>query len=206
MKNLVIGVVVSTVVFIFLGWLLVGREKPTPTYDMAITSTDYQTNASASATLVEYSDFQCPACASYQELVRQLKKDLGSKVNIVYRHFPLRQIHKNAQLAGQAAEAANMQGKFWEMHDLLFENQLAWAELDNPMGEFEKYASELKLDVEKFKTDTQSTNAKDKVDADYAQGLRFLVNSTPSFFLNGVKMTNPASYETFKQLVEAKLQ
>lgn len=206
MKNLVIGVIVSSLVFIGLGWLLVGRQTPEKIFDLAITSQDHQTNASASATLVEYSDFQCPACGAYSELVSQLKKDLGAKVNIVYRHFPLRQIHKNAQLAGQAAEAASSQGKFWEMHDILFENQIDWAELENPAAKFEEYATSLNLNIEKFRTDSESQAAKAKIDADYASGLRFTVNATPTFYLNGVKMTNPATYETFKGLVESKLQ
>lgn len=206
MKNVIIGVVLSTIIFIGLGWLMVGRGGSTTTpIDLGITQEDNQTS-SASATLVEYSDFQCPACGAYHELVSQLKDDLGDRLNIVYRHFPLRNIHPNAQLAAQAAQAAALQGKFWQMHDKLFENQLAWSELEDPTDSFKAYATELELDIDQFTTDLTSKAVEDRVNRDYASAIRFGINSTPTFFLNGVKMTNPASYETFKQIIEAKLQ
>ncbi|OGV93637.1 hypothetical protein A3B57_02575 [Microgenomates group bacterium RIFCSPLOWO2_01_FULL_47_10] len=206
MKNIVIGIIISCTLFIGLGWLLVGKEKPTPTFDMQIVAADHQTSASASATLVEYSDFQCPACAAYYELVGKLKADLGDRINIVYRHFPLRSIHKNAQLASQAGQAASLQGKFWEMHDLLFASQTKWAEIEDPTATFISYAAELGLDAAKFTADLTSQPVIDAVNANYSSGLKFGVDSTPSFFLNGTKMTNPGSYEAFKQLVEDKLK
>ena len=211
MKNLVIGVVVSSIVFIFLGWLLVGREKPVQTFDMAITSTDYQTNASASAVLVEYSDFQCPACASYHDLVSQLKADLGDRINIVYRHFPLRQIHKNAQLAGQAAESANIQGKFWEMHDLLYEKQDEWGNLVSPLSReqvltyFQSYAGQLGLDINKFTKAIETNEAINIINEDISAGTASGVNATPTFYVNNTKISEP-SFAAIKKEIDRVLQ
>ncbi|MFC1653599.1 DsbA family protein [Patescibacteria group bacterium] len=207
MKNVIIGVVVSTLLFIGLGWLMVGRTPELKTVEFTFSENEnIAGNASASATLVEFSDFECPACASYSYMVNQLKQDLGDKVRIIYRHFPLRSIHDNAQLAGQAAQAAGNQEMFWQMHDKLFENQISWSELDNPEETFIGYAEELELDIEKFKTDLHSQEVEDKVNSDYQSGIQAGVNSTPSFYLNGLKLQNPGSYETFKQLIEQNLE
>ena len=151
--------------------------------------------------ITEYSDFQCPACASYYEIVKQIHKEFGDKLAIVYRHFPLRQIHANAEIAALSAEAAGKQGKFWEMHDMLFENQKKW-EGDKNAGEiFIKYAEDLGLNTEQFKQDLDSKEVKDKVEADYQSGVKAGVNHTPTFFINGKEIQNPRSYEEFKNII-----
>lgn len=162
-------------------------------------------SADAPVTLIEYSDFQCPACASYYPLVRDLTKAYPAKLRVVYRHFPLRQIHPNAQLAAQAAEAAGLQEKFWEMHDLLFENQSTWAILDDPRETFVGYAKKLKLDEEKFKQDIDSEVVKTAIEDDIKRGMQARVNATPTFILNGQKILSPKSLEEFKQLIEKAL-
>ena len=206
MKNTVIGVIIFTIVFLGLGWLMVGRTSTDSPVDLPITQTDHITgNASASATLIEYSDFQCPVCADYQPLINQIKTGLGNNLRIIFRHFPLENIHPNTQLAAQASEAASTQGKFWEMHDLLFENQEFWSKLEDPTEKFTEYAKELSLNTEKFTSDLTSKEAKDKVNSDYQTGLNTKVNSTPSFFINDEKIQNPGSYETFKQIIEQEL-
>lgn len=165
---------------------------------------DHATGATESAKLlVEYSDLQCPACAAYQPLIKQLLAEHGSEFTFVYRHFPLRQIHKNAQIAAQAAEAAHKQGKFWEMEDKLFTNQKDWSEKGNAEEFFVGYAQEFGLNTDQFKTDLHSQEAKDKVNADYASGIQARVSSTPSFFLNGEKVDMSAvkTYEDFKKKI-----
>jgi protein-disulfide isomerase len=160
--------------------------------------------ASASIVLVEYSDYQCPACASFYPIVKQLLSEPGAEnVRFVYRNFPLTQIHPNAQLAAQTAEAAALQGKFWEMHDILFENQTKWAGMSGSgaRATFEGYAAALGLDVAKFKRDVDSSAVKEKIKADYDGGVASGVNATPSFFINGKKMAQPQSYDQFKQAV-----
>lgn len=152
--------------------------------------------------LVEYSDFECPACALYEPSLKQLLSDLPDKVTLVYRHFPLRNIHPNAQLAAQASEAAQLQGKFWEMHDILFATQKDWEKDANAGEKFASYALQLGLDVEKFNADINSDIVKEKVNSDFEGGVRAGINSTPTFFLNGKKMTNPRNYPEFKSTIE----
>lgn len=188
------------------GLTLLGDEdsSTSPILVDAVTDTD-QTKGTGDVVLVEYSDFQCPACASFYQMVNQLGEEFASDIKIVYRHFPLRSIHSNAQLAGQAAEAAAAQGKFWEMHDKLFSNQTSWAEEGDPTDTFVIYAGELGLDTELFTTDLTSEAIKEKVDADYRSGTAAKVNSTPSFFLQGEKINNPRSYEELSGLVQAAI-
>lgn len=150
--------------------------------------------------LIEYSDFQCPACATYAPMVKQLSQEFGDKILFVYRHFPLPQ-HKNAEPAARAAEAAGKQGKFWEMHDIIFENQKIWSDQKDAESIFVKYAESLFIDISKFKADFDSKETKNKVESDYQSGIRASVNSTPTFFLNGQKIQNPRSYEEFKNTV-----
>jgi len=152
--------------------------------------------------LIEYSDFQCPACGAYYPVTRQLVEEFGENIAFVYRHFPLRQIHQNAELAARAAEAAGKQNKFWGMHDLIFENQKEWSNKKNVKEFFVKYADALNLNKEQFVVDFDSREIKDKINADYQSGLRFNVNATPTFFLNGEKLQNPRNYEDFKSLIQ----
>ncbi len=160
-------------------------------------------NQLAAKTIVEYSDFQCPACKSYEPIVKDIEKEFGSSVRIVYRHFPLTQIHKNSLAASYAAEAAGIQGKFWEMHDLLFEKQELWAESTTAADLFVGYAQELGIDMEKFKTDRVSAQVRDRVQRDSDSGTAAQVPGTPTFFLNGKHIDSPRSFAAFKALLEA---
>jgi protein-disulfide isomerase len=161
--------------------------------------------ADAKVTLVEYSDFQCPACAAFQPIVKQLleEPEVKGKLKFVYRHFPLSQIHKNAITAGRAVQAAAAQGKFWEMHDAAFTNQQRWANLSNQGAKdaFKGYAQALSLDIARWERDIDSDAVKQKISDDYEGGVNANVTATPTFFLNGVKMAQPASYEAFKQTI-----
>lgn len=162
-------------------------------------------NKDAPVTLIEYSDFQCPACAAYHSVLKQLNEEFGQDLLIIYRHYPLRQAHKHAELAARAAEAAGKQGKFWEMHDKLFENQSDWSEERKAEEIFIEYAQSLDLNLDQFKSNLDSSEIKDKVTRDYQSGLRLGVSSTPSFFLNKLKLRNPQNYEEFKGLVQAAI-
>lgn len=164
----------------------------------------YQTaSVSAKVNLVEFADFQCPACAASYPIVEEIMKEYPDKVNMVFRHFPLT-FHKNAVVAALAVEAASEQGKFWEMQAILYKNQTEWSEVDNPKEYFEKYAKELGLKADQFKEVLAQEKYKDKILRDYADGVSLGVNSTPSFFINGVKI-NLASYDQLKQQVEKNL-
>ena len=149
--------------------------------------------------LTEYGDFQCPACGAYYPLVKQLEKDFPN-LTLVFRHFPLPQ-HGNAWPAAQAAEAAGAQGKFWEMHDMLYENQDFWSGEKNAQSIFQTYAQKLGLNIDKFKADFDSSKAKNKIEPDL-QGGTTQINGTPTFFLNNQKIENPQSYEQFKSIIQ----
>jgi protein-disulfide isomerase len=154
--------------------------------------------------LIEYSDFQCPACASYYYLIKKLYEDLGEKITIVYRHFPL-PIHKNAKIAAYAAEAAGKQEKFWEMHDIIFERQKEWENAKDAKQFFEQYAKDLNLNIEKFKEDMNSTEIKNKIEDSYKEAVIMGLNYTPTIFINGEKIQNPRNYEELKKIVEQKI-
>ncbi|HLD96366.1 MAG TPA: thioredoxin domain-containing protein [Patescibacteria group bacterium] len=157
----------------------------------------------AKVVLVEYSDFQCPACAAYAPIVNSIMEEFGDRVAFVYRHFPLPQ-HQQAELAAQAAEAAGKQGKFWEMADLIFVNQSKWEGSSKAREEFISYAQLLNLSISQFETDMDSAEVKKEVTNDYLSGAA-IVNATPTFFLNGEKIQNPQSYDAFRELVLQEL-
>lgn len=159
-------------------------------------------NETASAIIVEYSDFQCPACKAYAPIIKELTDKYQDQLVFVYRHFPLKQIHLQAELAAQASEAAGNQGKFWEMHDLLFANQEQWAENPSARSLFLGYAQELGLDLDRFRQDLNHKDTKVKVKADYLSALKLNLNSTPTFFINGAKVeNNPRSVDEFIELL-----
>lgn len=154
----------------------------------------------ANVVLIEYSDFQCPACAFYYSVLKKLSEEFGDKIAIAYRHFPLPN-HQNAKPAAYATEAAGKQGKFWEMHNLIFDNQKDWKDKRNTDEVFINYAQTLNLDVEQFKTGFASKEIIKKVESAYQNGLRLGLNSTPTFFLNGKKIPNPRNYEDFRSVI-----
>lgn len=160
----------------------------------------------AKVTIVEYSDFQCPACAAYYPAVKQIADAYPNDVRVIYRHYPLAQIHKNATLASQAAEAAARQNKFWEMHDVLFNTQAIWGEDENADALFAEYAKSLGLDEQQFQKDLRSDEVQGRVARDGRSGSASGVNATPTFFVNGKKEENmrPA-YDDFKRIVDAAL-
>lgn len=152
-------------------------------------------------TILKYSDYQCPACKAYIPLQERLKAEYGDLVQIEYRHFPLNG-HQFAALAAYAAEAARNQGKYDEMHDLIFEHQEEWSQGD-ARDHFMDFARELELDIEQFEADLESEEITSKVESQRQEGMRRQVNSTPTFFINGRKIRqNPQSYEQFKSVVE----
>ena len=158
-------------------------------------------NAAAKTVLVEYGDFQCPACLAYHGFVKQLLAEAGDQVVFVYRHFPLRNVHQFAQIASQSAEAAGKQGKFWEMYDLIYSNQTTWSKGNDGEKIFEEYAQSLGLNMDQFKKDRDSDEVENKIENDLQSGIRAQVQGTPTFYLNGMKIENPYSYDDFKKLV-----
>lgn len=147
-------------------------------------------NREAKVQVIEYSDLQCPACKFYNGVGQEIVSRLGDNVGFAYRHFPLKQIHKNAVIAAQAAEAAGKQGKFWEMEKILFDNQAEWEGSNQAFVLFSGYGKEIGLDADMFRQDIDSAEVKDLVEADYLSALVSKIDATPTFFINGQKINN----------------
>ena len=171
-----------------------------PALTPPVTEGDHHFNPiSAKYTLVEYGDFECPDCAEGFHVVKELLRDLGDDLCYVFRNFPKTDIHPNAQFAAEAAEAADMQARFWLMHDRLFEHQ---AELSRPR--VRQLASEMSLDMHRFDQDLESGEPKRHVDADRAGGTRAGVHATPTFFVNGRMQVGSYEYDPLFEALTAQ--
>ena len=156
--------------------------------------------AAAPITLVEYGDYQCPYCGAAYPEIKRLQKALGKKLRFVFRNFPLTQSHPYALIAAEAAEAAAFQGKFWEMHDMIYENQdelepdilLTWAET-------------VGLDLEKFGTAIRQEEIAKKIKEDRKSGIASGVNGTPCLFINGSRYDGTPDYESLKPILDEYL-
>jgi protein-disulfide isomerase len=151
-----------------------------------------QGSPDAPITLVEYGDYECPHCGRAYGILKSLQKKLGNELRVVFRNFPLSQMHPNAEMAAEAAEAAAAQGKFWEMHDLLFEHQM-----DLGPKLVIDFAGELRLDVTRFSKDLDLGTYRSKVKQDFMSGVRSGVNGTPGFFVNGTSYYGSWDLEPF---------
>ncbi len=174
----------------------------------ALVHTDsHEINAHAKVMLVEFGDFQCPACGAEYPIITQLLQTYNGKINFVFRNFPLPQ-HQNAQTAAEAAEAAGTQGKFFEMYNLLYTNQSTWGETqpNKAMDYFTQYAKALRLNMNNFKSDVTSKKYANKIQKDINDGYAVGVNATPTFFLNGVAIQGGLPYNDFKTRIDQALK
>ncbi|HLD25655.1 MAG TPA: thioredoxin domain-containing protein [Candidatus Andersenbacteria bacterium] len=159
--------------------------------------------STAKVVLIEYGDFQCPACGAYYPVVKSMHEELGEALQIVWRHFPLREAHPQAQLAAQAAEAAGNQQKFWDMHNILFERQSDWAGKSDAREKFMGYAAELGLNAEQFARDIDAGEVREAVEDDYHSGVAAGVNATPTFYLNGAELGGFRTLDEFRERIVA---
>jgi protein-disulfide isomerase len=162
-------------------------------------------NADAPVTLEEFADFQCPSCAmTTMQSIRPVANNFGSRLRVVFWHFPLPN-HKHGREAAIAAEAASRQGKFWEMHDLLYNKQWDWSNLPDIHSTFEDYARQLNLDVERFRKDFESPDVATTVDRQHAQGETRGVKNTPTIFINGREFPPPFNPERLQEAINAAM-
>ena len=148
-------------------------------------------NNKAGVTLVEYGDYECPICENYYLPLKQAAAQYNDQIHFQFRNLPLTAIHPNAFAAARAAEAASLQGKFWQMHDKLYENQNAWVNSSSPIDQFTQYAQAIGLNVSKFKTDYASSQVNDSINADLAAFRKTGQDqATPTFFLDGKYLAN----------------
>jgi protein-disulfide isomerase len=175
------------------------RPDPAKKYTVEIGPSPVKGPNSAPIKIVEWSDFQCPFCSRASPTLAQIEREYGDKVQIAFKHMPLA-MHSKARPAHAAAEAAGMQGKFWEMHDLIFADQRAMSE-----AKYIEYATQLGLDVNKFKSDAASPQVEARISADYAQASKLGVTGTPAFFVNGRFLSGAQPFASFKRLIDEEL-
>ncbi len=198
------GLAVLIVVSFAYYFYALSNGQVTPAGEVTVSESDHIRGAlDGKVTLVEFGDFQCPACGAYEPLVRKVVADNPTILKVVFKHFPLTQIHQNALLAAKASEAAALQGKFWEMHDILYDHQKDWASSLNARDFFLTYATTIGLDTTKFTTDLGNKDIEAKILAEYQEGSRLGVQGTPTFFLNGTKIESPQTPEAFDALIKA---
>ncbi len=205
--KLAIGIIAATFLIVLGATLFSGGgSQPPATPDQPVAAevlvrSDSHTLGpqDAKVTVVEFSDFECPACKEAEPTVEQILAKYKDKIRFVYRHFPLPQ-HTDAFAAAEAAEAAALQGKFWEMHNLLFEKSPALS-----MDDLKTYAKDLGLNTEKFNKDLDSDAVRQRVLADQADGNKAGISATPTFFINGTRFTGGLTLNEFSKEIDSRL-
>lgn len=201
--------VIIAVVLIFLGIATLGgnnKESGSKTSTKQL-SQHYTGNLKSSVLLTEYGDYQCPYCQDYAPTVKAIIDQYSDRVKFQFRHFPITERHPNAFAAARAAEAASLQGKFWQMHDTLYDasNNAVWTAASDPTSNFETYASQIGLNVAQFQTDFKSSRVNDIINADMSEGNRIGVSGTPTFFINGKKVEIANDLKTFQKIIDNAL-
>jgi protein-disulfide isomerase len=158
-------------------------------------------NLAAKTVLVEFGDFQCPSCALARLKVDSALKKFEKDLKVVFKQYPMEQIHRNAMLAAQASEAAGRQMKFWEMYEVLFARQNEWSNVPDALTFFLRYAAELHMDVEKFRQDLFEGEIRNRIFRDMLEGQVAQVRSVPTFFLNGKLMPTVKSDAEFEEAI-----
>ncbi|HEY8184470.1 MAG TPA: thioredoxin domain-containing protein [Pyrinomonadaceae bacterium] len=164
-----------------------------PSTPQAGTEKQQKLPADGVVTLEEFGDYQCPPCGALHPTLKKLKQESGSSLNFVFRNLPLTSIHKNALTAAQAAEAARIQNRFWEMHDFLYENQDLWKDDINPKTIFLKFAADLGLDTARFDSDMDDKQVKLRIEADQTAAAELGINGTPTVLIDGQQLRPEAT-------------
>jgi protein-disulfide isomerase len=169
-------------------------------YDVDLGDAPTKGSKDALVTIIEWSDFQCPFCNRVAPTLAQIEKEYGDQVRIAFKHMPL-SIHAQAPQAHAASEAAHRQGKFWEMHDLIFANQR-----DLSAQTLARYAREIGLDMDQFGRDIEADDVKKRIDDDMQQASKLGVTGTPSFFINGRYLSGAQPFPNFKRLIDEAIE
>jgi protein-disulfide isomerase len=158
-------------------------------------------------TLVEYGDYECPFCEEYSSIVKQVQQEFNSQIFFQFRNFPLVSIHQNAFAGARAAEAAALQGQFWQMHDALYDssNWQVWSTSNDPTPDFNQYAQELGLNLAKFKQDFASQAVNNAIVADENVGNKLGIDGTPTFYLDGKQVSPQPTVASFESLIKAEI-
>jgi protein-disulfide isomerase len=199
-------IIMAALVVLFIGVIIINKNGKSDNSNGSSSSqgTNYILGAGKKGvTLVEFGDFQCPACGTYYPIIEQVKQKYINDITFQFRHFPLVQIHPNAMVAHRAAEAAGRQDKFWEMYSLLYTRQQNWVDSSNPTTIMDDYATELGLNIDKFKSDFSSADVNDAISADIKLAQEAGANGTPTLVLDGKKLdTLPQDLAAFSKLID----
>ena len=203
-------VVIAAIVVIFVGvFALTGNKSNTASNSSSggTLTQHIEGNGKDGVTLVEYGDYECPYCEAYYPTVKQIAAEFNDQIYFQFRNFPLTSIHPNAFAGARAAEAANLQDKFWQMHDMLYEptNWQVWSTSSDPTPYFWQYAAALGLNVNQFKTDFAGSKVNDLVQADMNEGNKLGVNGTPTFFLDGKQVQVANDVSAFEKIINAEI-
>lgn len=185
--------ILGVIVVVFIGIAAFGNHQSGTTGNPNQATNHVEGNLTSKVTLLQYGDYECPVCESYFPTVQQVEEKYSSQIKFQFRNLPLSSIHPNAIAGARAAEAADLQGKFWQMHDTLYtaENWQDWSTSTNPDPYFWTYAADLGLNVNKFKTDFASAEVNNRIQADLAAFAKTgEQQATPTFFLNGKYIPN----------------
>jgi protein-disulfide isomerase len=207
-----LGIIVVVLAGIFT---LTGHKKagaPASASNSNVSATNHIEGAGKSGvTLTEYGDYECPACYEYYPILKQVFAKYSPQIYFQFRNFPLTQIHKNAFAGARAAEAADLQGKYWEMHDTLYINQdpngaQGWVATDSPITYFTAFAQQLGLNVTKFKSDYASAPVNNRINKDLSIGQNFNFSGTPSFTVNNQPISSPQpTVDAFSKILDAAI-
>lgn len=180
---------------------------PRPAAAASMQNAHLHGRADAPLLIEEYGDFQCPPCGFFHPILKRIESEYETRVRVAFHHFPLRTIHKHADEAARAAESAALQGKFWQMHDLLFEKQNEWKDATAVRPIFVSYARTLGLDIGKFTQDIDSPVIRERVMAHENHGTARGVTGTPTVFINGreIPFQVVTNYESFRATIEREL-
>lgn len=209
-KKFLIGIGVITVAIIGAGVFFFSGQGSSPASKATTQKVDQAQvmdgakhtigDPNAKVKIVEFGDYQCPACGAAYPIVKSILDKNKDKVYFVFRNFPLTQAHPNAQAAAKAAEAAGLQGKYWEMHDKLYENQTEWSSLSGPMDKFKEYAKSIGIDDKKFASDFDGTVG--TINSDYNLGIKISIESTPTFVINGKMYPGVLQNDQFQKIID----
>ena len=203
----------GAIIVLFLGLVFFGKKdtaKQSDSGDANGQATQLSNHTvgqgTTGVTLTEYGDFACPACYQYFPLVEAVKQKYGDQIKFQFRNYPLTEIHQNALIGARAAEAADKQGKYWEMYRQLYSEQPTWRDSNNPTEIFEGYAKEFGLDLAKFREDIKSDGVNGVVQADRAEARKLGYSSTPTFEIDGKQIESPRDINGFSKLIDEAIK
>lgn len=206
--------VLAAIVVIFVGILLITNHSGSGGSSGTLTQ-HKEGQGKSGITLVEYGDYECPYCGQYYSVLNQVVQEYNQQITFQFRNFPLTQIHPNAFAGARAAEAAGLQGKYWQMHDLLYQANVeyynsgdtiaSWISAPDPQSDFDTLAKQLNLNVAKFNSDYQSSKVNNFVDADLSYGNKLGIDATPTFYLDGKKISPTESLASFQKFINSAI-